>query len=304
MINLVELLKDCPEGMELDCVMYDNVYFKCIREHPIYPIVCYTINSIGEKHELSFNWFGKHTPLETAKCAIFPKGKITWEGFEHLNMFKDGDILINKNGNIFIYKGLMHYCKNLADFYCGYRISDKAFVVKELKDSHFGEINGLRLASELEEQLFFQILLNNGYKWDAETKTLEKLNVPKFKIGDRIKSIYNCNQYDVIGLTDTHYTLEEVENKFKYIELIIDDKNWELVPDKFDTNTLVPFETRVLVRGECGNLWKPAIFGCYMEGANAPYYTLGGNCWKHCIPYEGNEHLLGKTDDIDEHKKI
>lgn len=26
-INIVELLKDCPQGMELDCTMYEDVYF-------------------------------------------------------------------------------------------------------------------------------------------------------------------------------------------------------------------------------------------------------------------------------------
>ena len=26
-INIAELLKDCPQGMELDCTMFDNVVF-------------------------------------------------------------------------------------------------------------------------------------------------------------------------------------------------------------------------------------------------------------------------------------
>ena len=26
-INIAELLKDCPSGMELDCTMYEDVYF-------------------------------------------------------------------------------------------------------------------------------------------------------------------------------------------------------------------------------------------------------------------------------------
>jgi hypothetical protein len=61
----------------------------------------------------------------------------------------------------------------------------------------------------------------------------------------------------------------------------------------------------VLVRAESGsgNLWKPAIFGCYVKDKYAPYYVLGGTCWSQCIPYEGNEHLIGKTDDCDEYFK-
>ena len=30
---------------------------------------------------------------------------------------------------------------------------------------------------------------------------------------------------------------------------------------------------------------------------------LKDNCWKQCIPYEGNEHLLGTTDDCDDFYK-
>ena len=120
MINIAELLKDCPMGMELDCVMYDNLYFKRIREHAIYPIVCYTINSIGEKHELSFNWFGKHTPLETAKCAIFPKGKTTWEGFVPPCKFNDGDIIYTHTDNYYwisIFKQFSENgCRTYIDF--------------------------------------------------------------------------------------------------------------------------------------------------------------------------------------------
>ena len=33
------------------------------------------------------------------------------------------------------------------------------------------------------------------------------------------------------------------------------------------------------------------------------YGVVGGICWAQCIPYEGNEHLLGKTDDCDEYYK-
>lgn len=30
-INLVELLKDCPQGMELDCTIYDGVTLKSVE---------------------------------------------------------------------------------------------------------------------------------------------------------------------------------------------------------------------------------------------------------------------------------
>lgn len=33
------------------------------------------------------------------------------------------------------------------------------------------------------------------------------------------------------------------------------------------------------------------------------YYALGETCWRNCIPYEGNEHLSGTTDDCDDFYK-
>ena len=37
-INIAELLKDCPSGMELDCTMYDNAVFDGVSDDTSYPI--------------------------------------------------------------------------------------------------------------------------------------------------------------------------------------------------------------------------------------------------------------------------
>ena len=37
-INVAELLKDCPKGMELDCTLWDNVVFDHIDMKSDYPI--------------------------------------------------------------------------------------------------------------------------------------------------------------------------------------------------------------------------------------------------------------------------
>lgn len=38
MINIAEILKDCPKGMELDCAMFENVTFEGIKQDE-YPII-------------------------------------------------------------------------------------------------------------------------------------------------------------------------------------------------------------------------------------------------------------------------
>lgn len=133
-----------------------------------------------------------------------------------------------------------------------------------------------------------------------DTNTLEKLISPKFKVGDRIKHKTHISQGDVITeIKDTHFILnDELELPF-----IFQDE-YVLIQNKFNINTLKPFESKVLVRGSDPlSEWKPAIFGIYREDKHYSFYVVGGNCWKQCIPYEGNEHLLGTTNDCDEYFK-
>lgn len=80
-----------------------------------------------------------------------------------------------------------------------------------------------------------------------------------------------------------------------------DTKTMKHDTKKFDESKYVAYETRVLVRDLESDNWKPAIYG-YKGGSALPYVTLSGY-YKYCIPYEGNEHLLGKSDDCTDYFK-
>lgn len=55
---------------------------------------------------------------------------------------------------------------------------------------------------------------------------------------------------------------------------------------------LKPFD-KVLVRDEEDNIWRVSIFSHIdNEDLRFPYVTINAH-WKYCIPYEGNESLLG-----------
>lgn len=75
------------------------------------------------------------------------------------------------------------------------------------------------------------------------------------------------------------------------------------IKPKFDITTLQPFESRVLVRDYDMRIWLPHFFGCLYNSNDSPYMAVGGTLWRCCIPYEGNEHLLGKTEDCDDFYK-
>jgi hypothetical protein len=99
-INIAELLRDCPSGMELNCMIYEDVYFDYVDELNI--IHCY-IQHETHKTSITFNQHGTPNSNIKSKCVIFPKGKTTWEEFY---TFKDGDIIYNQD-----IKAVAIFCK-------------------------------------------------------------------------------------------------------------------------------------------------------------------------------------------------
>ena len=91
-LNLVEILKDCPKGMELDCTMFDNVTFAGVVENRVFPIRII----VGGGTTMVLTKYGQYTDDDFAKCVIFPKGETTWEGFVPPHKFKDWDKLVNR----------------------------------------------------------------------------------------------------------------------------------------------------------------------------------------------------------------
>ena len=167
-------------------------------------------------------------------------------------------------------------------------------------DDYLYDIYSIRFATEEEKEKLFDSLKANGYKWNPETKTLDKLIEPKFKVGDRIQwhdSHVNCSINVIESLELDRYRLDD-GNYIKFS----DEHYYKL--QKFNITTLVPFESKVLARDAIKDKWYPGIWGYYDNDKDSTYpYKLIGDIAHYCIPYEGNEHLLGTTDDCDEYFK-
>lgn len=290
-INLVEILKNCPKGMELDCTIFNSVTFGGIDSGSNYPIEI----KIGDKNTVT-EWlteFGEWNTNENSKCVIFPKGKTTWKGFIPSCKFKDGDIVVSREGDyIFMLKKANFYPGD--DVYkvyngtCYFGLANAKFLLTKEAKWYFN-----RLATEEEKQKLFQAVKDNGYRWNNETKSLEKLLEPKFKMGNTVKNKDN-HTIVIVRVTDEYYTYidQKGERGILYIRA---QNDWELVSDN-----LIPFESKVLVRDTNQDLWKPAIYG-FLH--NKWHYVVGGLGWEQCIPYEGNEHLLGTSNDCSEFYK-
>ena len=269
-INLVEILKSCPHGMELYCTSYDNVSFDKISDDKkaTYPIFCYITDENGNRSSISFTENGCESKRYGAKCVIFPKGKTTWEGFVSPCKFKDEDV-VSTTTSIKLNKFIPTYCV-------------------------------IKFSNKEEKQELFNAIKAAGYKWNAETMTLEKLIIPKFKVGDRIKHKIINFTHVITGIKDEYYIMDEVS--FPHGILPIEVQNeYELVPDKFDFTTLKPFD-KVLVRGN-NHKWKIQFFEKFDKELKYPFICMDGR-YSLCIPYNGNEHLHDTTTPCSDYYQI
>ena len=139
--------------------------------------------------------------------------------------------------------------------------------------------------------------LNDQDKWELAP-------VPKFKVGDIVETKRNkLFDYKIIKITDTHYTLESIPGANTYDILICEDENWKLVPKKFDISTLKAYD-KVLVRDTNEQVWVADLFSHVLDRPLGGYtFACIGHYPNQCIPYEGNEHLLGTNNDCDEYYK-
>lgn len=293
-INVAELIKDCPKGMEFDCLLCNN---PIELEGVVGEDATYPIRAVGKDgfHHV-FTAYGASYNHADAKCVIYPKGKTTWEGFQR--PIEDGDIVAfdSKDGAyLFIFKEYI-YDHNYAQCYMMLNCNGD---IDFESGCYFVE----RLATKEEKEKLFKAIKEHGYRWNEETKTLEELIKPKFKVGDRIRHISAYASGIVVKVTDKGYHVDYTKGEgVCYINFTL-EKDYELVPNKFDINTLVPFESKVLIRDNKSQKWSPAIWGFYDSDVQDYQYKLIGVIARYCIPYEGNEHLLGTTNDCDEFYK-
>lgn len=121
-------------------------------------------------------------------------------------------------------------------------------------------------------------IINSFYDADFRTKYHSKLATVLFidKYGAGIKTIISGD-----------------ENYFSFDELIFVRKDAKEPQFK-------PFD-KVLVKrngdyGDTLGTWTPAIFQKYVTDYGTQMYLASGLQWHECIPYKGNERLVGTTD--------
>ena len=217
---------------------------------------------------------------------------------------KDGDMLsfyTEYRGNKMFQVGIIEKyvgkhggCSNTFKIYVGVNWDNNLQIGKYMGCSN------IHPATKEQRDLLFQKIKEAGYKWNTETKTLEKLAEPKFKVGDKIVNL----PMKYMGGSWTQGIISEItEDKYIFTDssyiYISSQDSWELVHDKklkFDPKTLKPFD-RVIVRDSKNLAWNINMFS-YID---YPYRCLS-SFYRYCIPYNNDtKHLIGTKDEAPEY---
>ena len=313
-MNIAEILKYCPKGTKLYSTIFGEVILNKINIHEKYPIVVYRLNHI----KTSFTREGYYMEdFPGSECVLFPsKEQRDWNKFR-LSV-KRGDIMMDINGECpFIATGELSNT-NSPKYICGIN-SLGEFQLPLFKGSWTS--NFYIPASEKAKKELFDKMEEAGYRWNANTLELEK--IPKFKEGDVLVNkntnklflftggiindviqgylLFANNTFEFYGLPISSFKLASSEDRDKvYFTLAKKGYKYDKEQHRLIKQEFKPFD-KVLVRNDIDEEWTINLFSHYDEKDKAFPFICINDFYRYCIPYEGNEYLVGKTVNI---KKI
>ena len=317
-INIAEILKDKPKGTKL----YTDTFGALSIEE-----ICAEDEDFGitlldnDGDELYFYNNGKYN-VHGEPILVPSKEMRDWRKFA----WKRGDVLVNSCGFQCVFKEWASddYTKfngcysNSRD---GYEDVSNAETAKFDKLEHNISYGYVR---EIERKL--------GGKLNMETLEIEPAQ-PEFKDGDIITimphigdnliylfkteddekyyghayldgniAIINEDSYCQKDFCTTRPSTEK-EKQQLFEALAKEGKRWnaekKVIEDIKKEYQFKPFE-KVLVRDSKDSLWHIDLYEGMLGDNNEYNYSCMAADWVYCIPYEGNEHLLGTTKDVEE----
>lgn len=304
-MNVAELLKYCPKGTKLYSTVFGEVKFSEVYPDSMIAVL------ITDNCKRTFRKDGSY--YEYGECVLFPsEDQRDWSKFRL--PFKAGDIVMTLDKlTPFIFK---EYVDDIyAHCYCGVDVYDTLRI--EAPVDMYWTSSFIIPASEEAKKELVDKMAKTGYRWNADALKLEKIE-PEFKEGD----VYINNEGDLyllvgkiakdIGKAAILYsdgnfiaeaacalpveglTLATPSDKNKLFSFInrkgykYDKKQYKLIKQEFK-----PFD-KVLVRNDVDQNWTISQFSYYSENdENYPFICINNFFYSYCIPYNGNEYLLG-----------
>lgn len=326
-INIAEILKNKPQGTKLYDLLYNiDVELDTISTTDTETVVwCTNETDNNTTCHRGYSEFGTVRGCFDGLQILLPSkemrdwGKFTW---------KKGDVLVHKDGDVhIIFERFVNdtYCSFVGKYYLWKENNDTEQFYKNerLLTSDFqkaGKDAAQNYISTIEERL--------GGKLNRETLKIEK---PEFKDGDVLFvkckggtfiEIFNYSKkngdlYDHVSLDIASQDLDisgeykifkeniveirlatEEEKQQLFSALEKEGKRWDAEKKQVDLKPnveLKPFD-KVLVRDSKSDNWRANLFGYIDE--DEYYHCVYAN-WVYCIPYAGNESLLGTTKDVE-----
>lgn len=322
-INIAEILKDKPQGTKLYSRICGAVEFE--RVFAVYQkksIVVKELNS-GNQHRF---WHDGNF-FRAGQCVLQPSEDMTdWSKFA----WKKGDILVSNDGGTEVIFDKW-YDETYTSFYCKHYLNSE----DENKIVYYEAFLCTTERYSLEDKDSIQTYINTiekrlGGKLNRETLNIDKQT--EFKDGDIVAlvvrkcthiAIFQSRQEAYIGFHAVLCQNDELllEKPFREdvgdIELRLatdsekqqlfdalakEGKAWDAEKKQIvnlkPKVELKPFDN-VLVRHQKTEEWRANIFSHTDKTDEYLDYVCVNGRWKFCIPYEGNESLLGTTKDVE-----
>lgn len=307
-MNIAEILKYCPEGTKLYSTVFGKVELYKVYKGKIVIKIPYILPLFLD---------GKYK--KDGECVLFPsKDQRDWAKFRL--PVKRGDIMMFDNKAFIISDEYANVSNGAFHKYiCGIDADNRLFI----NPSNAAWTSKFYIpASEKAKKELFDKMAEAGYKWNADTLELEKIE-PMFKEGDVIidrngdiilvskakgsKIISNAVLYtddsftiydDAITYFNSDIRLASITERNKFYSSLVrkgykyDKEQHLLIKQEFK-----PFD-KVLVRDKDTEPWKADIYLGYDEEDKCYRYKCTRMNYRFCIPYEGNEYLLDTTDSL------
>ena len=325
-INIAAILKDKPQGTKLyDWLHNIDVELDTISTTDTETVVwCTNETNNNTTCHRGYSEFGTERGYPDGLQILFPSKEMRdWTKFS----WKKGDVLANGEGDYCVFKEFAHssYQTSKAVFVKHNKESIQSYsCLLDTKDWHKASHScTATYINTIEKEL--------SGKLNMETLEIEKAQ-PEFKDGDVLFvkckgsafiEIFNYSKnngdlYDHASLDTTTHELDisgeykifkenimeirlatEEEKKQFFSAIAKKGKVWDAekkqIVDLKPKVELKPFD-KVLVRDFSRDKWSISFFSFKKEDC---YVCINHCSWNQCIPYIGNESLLGTTNNVE-----
>lgn len=330
-INITTILKNKPKGTKLYSTVHGKCTFEAITDEIFKINFCTSKFGLTQSGECTLIKFGNM--YDGGECIIFPSKEMRdWSKFQ----WEKGDILISNDGGTEVIFDKW-YDDTYTNFYGKHYLSSEDKNNIKYSENLLCTTKRYSLEDKNTAQTYINIIEKHlGGKLNFETLVVEK-HQPEFKDGDIAFADYG-NRQDVFIVSDktnlsegyssfisldlSSLTLSmgyrtcffkkdlcklrlatDSEKKQLFLALEKEGKVWDaekkMIVNLKPKVELKPFDN-VLVRHQKTEEWRANIFSHTDKTDEYLDYVCVNGRWEFCIPYEGNESLLGTTKDVED----